>query len=224
MVIYLYSNNAGQFLMKNIITIILLLSVFSGVYFKAGALTLKDKSQTEEQKIEKIVNYPDSLFKKALINILKKNNATNTDQLLYELEIVKKGYVPEPEHDSGLSNINSSYNGKYTGWDVALGGTLIVFLGLVLIAVVVYLFNLILKELPERKAKGSDVYEAPSVIIGSGPKEDVPEDHLVAISAAIELYYRLYMEKSVSGITFSNAESSNWRTGNKFGVRQTQRK
>lgn len=210
--------------MKNIISIILMLSVFSGVYFNAGAVTLKDKSQTEDQKIEKIINYPDSLFKKALVNILKKNNATNADQFLQELEIVKKGYVPEPVLDKGLSNINSRYNGKYNGWDVALGGTLIVFLGLVLIAIVVYLFNFVLKGLPESKAKGADVYEAPSVIIGRGPKEDVPEDHLVAISAAIELYYRLYMEKSVSGITFSNAESSNWRTGNKFGVRQTQRK
>ena len=210
--------------MKNIITIILLLSVFSGVYFNAGAVTLKDKSLTEEQKIEKIVNYPDSIFKKALINVLKKNNATNTDQFLSQLEIVKKGYVPEPERDNGFSNINSRFNGKYNGWDVALGGTLIVFLGLVLIAVVLYLFNLVLKWLPERKPVTADVYEAPSVIIGSGPKEDISEDHLVAISVAIELYYRLYMEKSVSGITFTNAESWNWRTGNKFGVRQTQRK
>ena len=210
--------------MKNIIIIILLLSVFSGVYSKADTVNLKDKSQTEEQKIERIVNYPDSLFKKALINILKKDNATNADQFLFELELVKRGYVSEPENDSGLSNINSSFNGKYTGWDVAIGGTLIVFLGLVLIAVVIYLFNLVLKELPEGKAKGSDVYEAPSVIIGSGPKENVPEDHLVAISTAIEVYYRLYIEKSFSGITFSNTESSNWRTGSKFGARKTQRK
>lgn len=206
---------------KSIFSIILILLVTgSGFYLKASGS--ENSGGGVRSGTEQIIHeYTDAEFRQALINILKYSNTTNANEFLLELEKVRKGNegLSEPEESSkGMSNIGSEYNG-YSGWDVAAGGIVIVFLGLILISLVVLVFNIVLKE---KAPKPHTEKAAPEV--ATTVKDGIPEADLAAIAVSVELYYRLYLDRSPSGITFSNKESSAWRNGNRFGVRKTQRK
>ena len=52
--------------------------------------------------------------------------------------------------------------------------------------------------------------------------DKIPEDELVAIAVAVELYRKLHFEPLQSEITFLHGELTNsgWKTGTKYGQRQ----
>ena len=187
----------------------------------------QSNTDPDQERIEQILNANESDFRTAVINILKKSNTTNPEQFLGEIKIIESSHSENDpsSNKAGFSNIGTEYNG-YSGWDVAAGGVFTVFIGLVLISMVVVVFNLLLKEKPTpvpTEAKLSTVKKDDDQI-GSENRTLVPEVHITAIAVAVELYYRLYIDRSNSGITFSNNDSSQWRVGTKFGVRKTQRK
>ncbi|KAA3615550.1 MAG: hypothetical protein DWQ05_14460 [Calditrichaeota bacterium] len=111
------------------------------------------------------------------------------------------------------------------GFSTALSGMLIVFSGLVLIALAIYFFNLIsqtTKKIEQNGEKHNEAEESGPALAFMGD-EKIPEDELVAISVAIELYSRLHFEPLQSELTFLHGELTNsgWKTGIKYGQRQS---
>lgn len=108
------------------------------------------------------------------------------------------------------------------GFQNALAGMLIVFAGLILIALVIVVFNFILQ--PKEKKEKVRTLVAPEEDAVKKEKteiKDIPEDHLVAISTAIELYRRVHFDILQSEITFVRGEDAQnaWKIGTKFGQR-----
>ncbi len=214
--------------MKKSFSIILPLLLIISVHLSGK---VKATANTDRERVEYILNSEDSDFRNAVINVLKESNITNPELFFNELKSIESSERgSDSKNESGASifgfaNIGTEYNG-YSGWDVAAGGVITVFIGLTLISTVVLLFNLLLQS---KQVNLSVTDESSLKKDNEGQEEsnelaEVPEDHITAIATAVELYYRLYIDRSNSGITFSNNDSSQWRVGTKFGVRKTQRK
>ena len=114
------------------------------------------------------------------------------------------------------------------GMKIALSGILVVFAGLVMIAFVITVFNRISMSL--RKRKDRELSESPARVSSYAPTPppavipgpNIPEDDLIAITAAVELYRKIHFETLPSEITFVHGEDAQnaWKMGNKFGQRQ----
>ncbi len=118
----------------------------------------------------------------------------------------------------GISNV-----AQYNGWNIAFSGILVVFGGLVLIALTILAFNK-LSALVDTFFRKSDNPKQPveSRITVTDSEEEIPEDHIVAISVAVELYHRLHLETLQSAVTFARGEiNSNWKAGARFGQRKS---
>ena len=151
-------------------------------------------------------SYTDEEFKQAVIQVLQKGNVSNRELFIKELDIVRKGEVEEEERLFGLANINKKNVNGMTGWDVAISGIIVVFIGLMTIMLVLYLFNYMFKPKTAKKAKPI----AKKVI------EEVPEDIVIAIATAVELYTRLYSTEKLKDISFKTKESESWKIKDKF--------
>jgi len=107
------------------------------------------------------------------------------------------------------------------GFIIALSGILVVFSGLMLIAIVIHIFNKIF----EKSAKGSSVFghnetDASAKTIKAPKGKPIPADHLTAIAVALEIYHKLYYEVLESKVTFKRGEGqSGWKMGAKFDQR-----
>ncbi|MFO7810052.1 MAG: OadG family protein [Candidatus Delongbacteria bacterium] len=168
---------------------------------------------------------PDSEFRSVVLKTLQKNNATNKDQFIKDLKHLRSGNGKPQEVMYGMDNISREYKTGMTGWDVALSGIVVVFLGLILIAGVVILFNLILKQKTPLLSTPTDEKDGVSPDNDQAAvREEILEDHVVAIATAVELYIRLYIHDSQSNLTFTSNESSGWKTGSRVGIRKTQGK
>jgi len=167
--------------------------------------------------------YTDAEFKAAVLKTLQNSNATNVELFIKELEKIRRGRVTEEEKKYGFDNIKKEFKSGMDGWSVALSGILVVFIGLVLIAFVVLIFNFVLKERPLSKKKTTKKNKQQVVAVKKTAPVLVPEDHLVAISTAVELYFRLYLHGRSVGTESSTQLSSTWKSGNKFGIRKNQR-
>ena len=167
--------------------------------------------------------YTDAEFKSAVLKTLQNSNATNVELFIKELEKIRRGRVTEEEKKYGFDNIKKEFKSGMDGWSVALSGILVVFIGLVLIAFVVLVFNFVLKERPLSKKKTTKKNKQQVVAVKKTAPVLVPEDHLVAISTAVELYFRLYLHGRSVGTASSTQLSSTWKSGNKFGIRKNQR-
>ena len=109
---------------------------------------------------------------------------------------------------------------QYQGFTTAFSGLLIVFSGLVLIALVIHSFNLMFKSRDSNVEPESDdsSFEKQTHTISAGL--DVPSEHLIAIAAAVELYRRLHFDQLESKVTFERGElNPGWKVGYKFGQR-----
>jgi hypothetical protein len=209
--------------MKNILLfIILIITLQAPVY--TSELDDQKNAKFNAQSDSILSNYDDADFRKTVLKVLQKSNVTNMDLFLIELEEIKRGGPVKEEKLTGLANINREYKKGMNGWAVTFSGILVVYAGLSTIALVVIMFNFMLKERPAKKKKAKKQIIKVAAPVPKPVAEPIPEDHLVAIAAAVELYYRLYVQTSISGLTFSNSESREWKTGNKFGTRKTQRK
>ncbi|MBN2414828.1 OadG family protein [bacterium] len=106
------------------------------------------------------------------------------------------------------------------GFVIALSGLLVVFSGLVLIALVIHLFNRVFEtSQPGNNAGTGTAGERPvrKRLLKSTP---VPPEHLCAITAALEIYRKLYYDALDSKITFIRGEQQTaWKTGGTFGQR-----
>jgi len=167
--------------------------------------------------------YTDAEFKAAVLKTLQNSNVTNVELFIKELEKIRRGRVTEEEKKYGFDNIKKEFKSGMDGWSVALSGILVVFIGLVLIAFVVLIFNFVLKERPLSKKKTTKKNKQQVVAVKKTAPVLVPEDHLVAISTAVELYFRLYLHGRSVGTESSTQLSSTWKSGNKFGIRKNQR-
>ncbi len=108
------------------------------------------------------------------------------------------------------------------GFNIALSGIFIVFLGLVLIAATIHLFNQFFKRrqlkakqsMPAKRIKPTFIeekYDTPA---------EIPDNDLAALGTAIELYRRIHFDQLQSAITFSKGRARNvWKIGTKFGQR-----
>lgn len=118
----------------------------------------------------------------------------------------------------GFSNVS-----RFNGWNISFSGILVVFGGLVLIALTIWLFNKI-SFWVDNRAKNKQ--ETPA-IKASEPLpaiEDIPLEHLLAISTTVELYKRLYLGQLESVVTFERGElNSNWKSGSRYGQRKSLR-
>jgi len=114
----------------------------------------------------------------------------------------------------GLANITANYGFSITG-----SGLLVVFLGLGLIAFTISAFNLISNWLQQRQtAQQTAKFETEKPIKETGPQ--IPQDHLIAITTAVELYRRLHLEPIPTRVTFVRGElHTPWKTGIKYGQR-----
>lgn len=122
-----------------------------------------------------------------------------------------------------IQNIN---NLEPNGIKVAISGIVTVFLGLILIALSIVIFNLIFKHLAttgkEKKEKtesgkslGQEIEDA-----FLKTRKKIDDETLIAIATALELYQRLHVETLQSKITFKKGkQKSNWKMGYKFGHR-----
>ncbi|RLE17260.1 MAG: hypothetical protein DRJ08_00760 [Acidobacteria bacterium] len=112
------------------------------------------------------------------------------------------------------------------GWSTSVGGLLIVFGGLVLIACVIFLFNRILElvEKSETKERGAETTPVSPEMTEIAPViEEIPDEDRIAIAALIELYRRVHFDPVQSEITFvhGNDAQNAWRLGFKYGQRRT---
>ncbi len=187
-------------------------------------------SEISDLRDEKIIAASDSIlgsstdaeFKKTVIKVLQKSNSTNVDLFKKELTEIQRGKPKTEDQLYLFDNIAREYrNSGMNGWDVAWSGILVVFAGLILIAVVVHLFNMVLKEKPAKRKVAVHHHPVKPVVVSG---EEVPLEHIIAIASAIELYFRLYIHRSTSGPTFSSPESGSWKIGSKIGIRKIQRK
>jgi len=160
--------------------------------------------------------YTDEEFKKAVFQTIQKNSLTNSKLFLKTLNEVKKGKVEKKDREYGVENISKEFSEGLNGWTITLSGMLVVFVRLILILITIHIFNFFFKEkaeIPIQKVQ-SDQGAKPAV-----STEDIPEDHVIAIATAVELYKRLYLINSMTSLTFKSAGNSAWKAVDKFGLR-----
>ena len=191
--------------MKKIILLIVII-LMAGIVYPAEK-TVDSVSYQGTSKDTILIKYTDDEFKQAIMQILQKGNLTNRKLFIKQLEIVRKGSTEKKEKLYGLANINKENSKGMTGWDVATSGIIVVFSGLMLIMLVLYLFNYMFKPKTAEKAKPEN---ARRIV------EEIPEDILVAIATAVELYTRLYSTEKLKDLSFKTKESESWKIKNKF--------
>jgi len=107
------------------------------------------------------------------------------------------------------------------GLAISLAGISIVFSGLILIALTIELFNRVFEK--KRSAVSVELPVPQSETPPVEPvHESIPEDHLIAIAAAVECYRRIHFEPLQNQITFRYGnQQGSWKTGIKHGQRAT---
>ncbi len=114
---------------------------------------------------------------------------------------------------------------KFQGGNVAVSGIVTVFTGLILIALLIALFNIVFAHSSGKKVKADipgETVPVPAVAMEKGiiVQDEVDSDILAAIGATIELYKRLHMDELQSKITFRQGrEQTAWKSGMKYGHR-----
>lgn len=83
-------------------------------------------------------------------------------------------------------------------------GILVVFIGLIMISVAIELFNKASHFLANRKTTEAMPVEIQETEVQKNDVKDIPEDELVAIAAAVDIYRRLHFEMLQSEITFTH--------------------
>lgn len=130
-----------------------------------------------------------------------------------------------PENATAWERLNA-----YHGVGITIYGILFVFVGIVIIQISMNLFNYYFlgkaAKKSAEKGKGSFDYvekmPIPDVKDEAIVQEDIPEDELIAIAAAIEVYRRLHFDRLPSKITFTRGvdAQNSWQMGSGFGHRR----
>jgi len=105
------------------------------------------------------------------------------------------------------------------GLDISIAGLIVTFLGLALVALMIYLFNAVFSAL-KKGSIGHDVKDSYSAAMTPGTTEKIPEDELVAIAVAVEIYRRIHFDALQSEISFERGDTqAPWKMVYKFGSR-----
>jgi Na+-transporting methylmalonyl-CoA/oxaloacetate decarboxylase gamma subunit len=194
------------------------------ILFSAGLFSSEVADQgisgygIEEARTDSIFYiYTDEEFKKAVFETIQKNSLTNPKLFLKTLNEVKLGKIEKKEREYGVENISKEYSPGLNGWTITISGMLVVFVGLILILISIHIFNFFFKS--EKKEKQVLKTQLPSEIKNTTAAEEIPEEHLIAIATAVELYKRLYLVNSMGSLTFKHSDSRSWKIVNKFGQR-----
>jgi len=100
---------------------------------------------------------------------------------------------------------------------ISISGLLVVFTGLILIALIIYLFNITFKYL--HREKNLTVVPKQTYPIRTFDQAILSSEELIAISVAIEYYRRIHFEPLQSAITFRQGEQQSvWKSGLRPGV------
>lgn len=106
------------------------------------------------------------------------------------------------------------------GFGIAASGIVVVFCGLVLIAIVIYLFNRLfeyLQQKPKRESKPAGGESGAQKVSDQAPTAE----ELAAITVALECYRKIHFEPLQSKITFRHGEQqSAWKLGYKHDQRR----
>lgn len=130
-----------------------------------------------------------------------------------------------PENADAWERLNA-----YHGVGITIYGILFVFIGIVIIQICMNLFNFYFlgkaaKKVEAEKGKRNfdhvekmPIPDAKKEVVS---QEEVPEDDLIAIAAAIELYRRLHFDRLPSRITFTRGTDAQnaWQQGAGYGHR-----
>ncbi|MCF7886251.1 MAG: OadG family protein [Candidatus Marinimicrobia bacterium] len=102
------------------------------------------------------------------------------------------------------------------GIGITISGIIFIFLGLILIAFVISLFNRFFNK-GETQQGQKDSEEKP---VETTAISAIPDDELAAIAAAIETYRRIHYTEMLQEITFKHGDPrSPWKTSYKFSNR-----
>jgi Na+-transporting methylmalonyl-CoA/oxaloacetate decarboxylase gamma subunit len=200
---------------------IIIFAVMSAGLFSQEDQSITGSEQVQDQSVSDSIifnNYTDEEFKIAVFKTIQNSNLTNPKLFLKTLEEVRRGKVEKKEREYGIDNISKEFSSGLNGWTITLSGMLVVFVGLIMILIVIHIFNFFFKDKTVKKS--APAFEP--VKIDSEIKmaeEEIPEDHLVAIATAVELYKKLYLTNSMSRLTFKQNDKSVWRSVNKLGLR-----
>lgn len=150
--------------------------------------------------------------------IKEKDNTSSVqnDATMKKEEVQNTTATTEQKQVKGWKNVTDN-----KGVELMLNGMGTVFIGLILIALVIRLFNVIFarEKKPIEASVNAPVKEesVQKVTIA----EDVDDDVVVAIATTVELYRRLHIEDLHTKITFRHGKDigTAWKMGSKFGYR-----
>jgi len=173
------------------------------IFLTSGLFSAQEPDQSisgygiEESRTDSIFYvFTDEEFKKAVFETIQKNSLTNPKLFLKTLNQVKQGKLEKKERVYGVENISKEFSEGLNGWTITLSGMLVVFVGLILILIAIHIFNFFFK--PDDKEKEAVKIKTPSEVKQVVTAEDIPEDHVIAIATAVELYKRLYLVNSMA--------------------------
>ena len=196
--------------LKNILTLLIIAILFIPTLLLAKDID-KSKITKDSLLLQKILKLDDQEFKKGIIEVLQSSNLTNKNLFMKKIKRMrlKSG---NNKRIYGFINVE-----QYDGWKVAFSGIVVVFSGLMLIGVIVGLFNILLagKEKAPAKERLNIFEEVKQATVTS-----IPEEELVAIATALELYKRLYADSIPARLTFREVGQGTWKLKYKFGHRQ----
>ena len=204
---------------KSMVFISVLFLVFSSLFCADKKIDDKQaRLNLERTYVDTILKYDRVTIEKAMIQLLQKNSVVNKKQFLQQIRKIKGELKEDNTKLTGMANINRVVNGL-DGWSVTFVGILIVFVGLLIILVAVQIFNVVFgREASQEKVedKHVNIFEE----VKKASTASVPEEELVAIATALEIYKRLYADTPTSRLTFKQGGQGTWRMKYKFGHRQ----
>jgi len=122
--------------------------------------------------------------------------------------LVTELYPAEETGDSLLSVMN--------GWTIAMSVVVAVVTVWIIAAFLIQVVKAVksLLKRPEPETIRNQVEKVPVV-----KAEDIPEEHLILIAAAIEIYKRLYLVNSMSSLTCKPNDNHFWKSMYRFHIR-----
>jgi len=154
---------------------------------------------------------------KAILSVLEEKGVLDETEVVGKIEKMDPAASDTTQTRFGFQNIR-----QYDGYKIAMSGIFVVFMGLVLIALTIHVFNKEFQRAEHKKALAiaSEAAGEPVKELPQPDREPIPEDVLAAIAVAVECYRRIHFDSLDSQVTFRRGEQqSSWKTGVKYGQR-----
>ncbi len=174
-----------------------------------------EKSVEQNEELQ-IIKDPRNTVK-AVVNLLDEKGMLDKSEIVTELQKIQSRENDTLQPSAGIANLRRNQGDK-----IAFAGLIVVFVGLILIASTIHLFNKIFAKIGpgNRPPETAGVEEPEGAIPTAVAAEPIPDDILAAIAVAIETYRRLHFDVLESQVTFKTGqEQSAWKVGFKYGQR-----